>query len=84
MPSTAPAAPSRWPIADLVEDMARPPAAPSHSRSTAPSSRSSPSGVEVPCALTYCTSSGETPALFSAARMERKAPSPDSDGAVMW
>ena len=49
--STAPAAPSRWPIADLVEDMATLPAAWPSRRSTAPSSISSPSGVEVPWAL---------------------------------
>ncbi len=36
MPSTAPAAPSRWPMADLVEDIASLPAASPHSRSTAP------------------------------------------------
>src|SRR5262249_57142933 len=49
--STAPAAPSRWPIDDLVEDMEmRPPALPT-TRSTAFTSISSPSGVEVPCAL---------------------------------
>src|SRR5262249_5993233 len=49
--STAPAAPSRCPIADLVEDMATLPAAWPSMRSTAPSSISSPSGVEVPWAL---------------------------------
>ena len=68
----------------VYEDIASLPASSPQSRSTAPSSRSSPSGVEVPWALTYCTSAGATPALFSAARMERKAPSPVSEGAVMW
>ena len=49
--STAPAAPSRWPIADLVEDMESLSAASPNRRLTAPSSISSPSGVEVPWAL---------------------------------
>ncbi len=49
--SIAPAAPSRWPIADLVEDIVTLPAALPSRRSTAPSSISSPSGVEVPWAL---------------------------------
>ena len=50
--STAPAAPSRCPIDDLVEDIVTLPAASPSSRATAPSSISSPIGVEVPCALT--------------------------------
>src|SRR5439155_10966989 len=49
--STAPAAPSRCPIEDLVEDIEMRPAALPTTRCTAPSSISSPSGVEVPCAL---------------------------------
>src|SRR4051812_24643207 len=49
--SIAPAAPSRWPVEDLVEDIATLEAALPSRRSTAPSSISSPSGVEVPCAL---------------------------------
>ena len=49
--STAPAAPSRWPVDDLVDDIDTFDAALPSSRSTAPSSISSPSGVEVPCAL---------------------------------
>jgi len=51
MASTLPAAPSRWPIADLVEDIETLYACSPNSRFTAPSSISSPSGVEVPCAL---------------------------------
>ena len=51
MLSTAPAPPSKWPMADLVllietVEMASP-----NSRRTAPSSSSSPSGVEVPWAM---------------------------------
>src|SRR5262249_30215990 len=49
--STAPAAASRWPIDDLVDDIAILPAALPTMRWTAPSSISSPSGVEVPWAL---------------------------------
>src|SRR5262245_23075509 len=49
--STAPAAPSRWPIADLVEDIETFPAALPNRRSTAANSISSPIGVEVPWAL---------------------------------
>ena len=36
----------------------------------------------VPCAFTYCTSSGRRPASSEARRMARSAPSPD--GVVMW
>src|SRR5437667_12851808 len=49
--STAPAAPNRWPIDDLVDDIAIRPAALPTTRCTAASSISSPSGVEVPWAL---------------------------------
>ena len=49
--SMAPAAPSRCPVADLVELMVALAAALPSRRSTAPSSISSPSGVEVPWAL---------------------------------
>src|SRR3982075_2183158 len=49
--STAPAAPSRCPVDDLVDDMETLEAALPSSRSTAPSSISSPTCVEVPCAL---------------------------------
>src|SRR3546814_15985401 len=49
--STAPAAPSRWPIADLVDDIDTFFTASPNNRRTAPPSISSPSGVEVPCAL---------------------------------
>src|SRR5258706_13898181 len=49
--STAPAAPSRCPVDDLVDDMDTVEAALPNSRSTAPSSISSPTCVDVPCAL---------------------------------
>src|ERR1700756_2451742 len=48
---TAPAAPSKWPVDDLVEDIDTLEAALPSSRSTAPSSISSPTCVDVPCAL---------------------------------
>jgi hypothetical protein len=51
MDSTAPAPPSRWPIADLVELIETVEIASPNSLRTAPSSSSSPSGVEVPWAL---------------------------------
>src|SRR5687768_12769843 len=51
MASTAPAAPRRCPVEDLVEDIAKPLIRLPISRSTALSSISSPSGVEVPWAL---------------------------------
>src|SRR5437764_14752106 len=49
--STAPAAPRRWPIEDLVEDIDKPLNLLPMSRSTALTSISSPTGVEVPWAL---------------------------------
>src|ERR1700676_3495249 len=49
--STAPAAPSKCPVDDLVDDIDTLEAALPNSRSTAPSSISSPTWVEVPCAL---------------------------------
>src|SRR5437588_7072035 len=49
--SIAPAAPSRCPVDDLVDDIDTLEAALPNSRSTAPSSISSPTWVEVPCAL---------------------------------
>src|SRR6476660_10085491 len=51
MLSTAPAPPSKWPMADLVELIETLAMALPNSRRTAPSSSSSPSGVEVPWAL---------------------------------
>src|SRR5437879_10315483 len=49
--SIAPAAPSKCPVDDLVDDIDTREAALPSSRSTAPSSISSPTWVEVPCAL---------------------------------
>jgi len=44
----------------------------------------SPAGVEVPCALMYSTSSNAIPASWSARFIARAAPSPSTQGAVMW
>src|SRR6185312_1815857 len=82
--STPPAAPSRWPVTDLVELIASFFAWSPNTRLAACTSPRSPSGVEVPCALMYCTAVGSTPASFTAAAMQRAAPSPPSLGAVMW
>src|ERR1700684_2108182 len=49
--SIAPAAPSRCPVDDLVDDIDTLEAAFPNNRSPAPSSISSPTCVEVPCAL---------------------------------
>ena len=43
-----------------------------------------PAGVDVPCALIYCTWSGLTPASRSAFSMEEAAPRPFSGGEVIW
>src|ERR1700751_4647441 len=49
--SIAPAAPRRCPVEDFVDDIDTFEAALPSNRSTAPSSISSPTSVEVPCAL---------------------------------
>ena len=49
--SMPPAAPSRWPVIDLVDDTASFCAWSPNARFTAVHSAMSPSGVEVPCAL---------------------------------
>jgi translocation and assembly module TamA len=54
-----------------------------NSRFIARVSIASPIGVDVPCALTYPMSSGESFASLSAARITRNAPSPFSTGCVM-
>ena len=82
--STAPAAPSRCPIADLVEETGMSLAASPRAALRASVSARSLSGVEVPCALTYTTSSGVRPASASAMRMASAAPAPSLSGAVRW
>ena len=69
MASTAPAAPSRWPVADLVDDMAAPRAASPSRRWTAPSSISV---VDVATAAKVGSIAlGPRPGLDAVARGER-------------
>ncbi len=71
--SSAPAAPSRWPLAPLVEDTDSEYAClAQNSLLMAAFSAASPSGVEVAWALTYVTSEGDTPASRRAADMHLK------------
>ena len=83
--STAPAAPSRCPIADFVEDTGiwRARASPS-ARFRAAVSAASFRGVDVPCAFTYATSSGVIPASASASSIAPDAGPPLGSGAVRW
>ena len=82
--STAPAAPSRCPIADLVELTGTDPARSPSAALIAPVSARSFSGVEVPWAFTYATSAASTPASSSASSIARAAPRPSGSGAVRW
>ncbi|MNL48736.1 hypothetical protein D3C87_1716150 [compost metagenome] len=83
MAATAPAAPSKCPVADLVELMATSPAVPNTRRMAASSPRS-PTIVDVACAFRCCTCCAVRPACASAASMLRAAPSPSSGPEVMW
>src|SRR3569623_2210465 len=69
--STAPAAPKRCPIDDLVEDIATFDAALPSNFCTAPSSISSPSGVEVPWELIKSMSDASSPASYNPAYKQR-------------
>jgi hypothetical protein len=73
--STPPRAPSRWPCIDLVEFTASVRAWSPKAALIAAVSLASPSGVDVPCALTYWTSAGLSPP-FSARRASRAAGRP--------
>src|SRR5678816_485613 len=80
------------PLGDLGEVMAAKKVFGDHAHKLAMSSTNSTTGhllgaaggVEVPCAVTYCTSEGLRPASFKAVCMQRAARSPPSLGAVMW
>ena len=74
--STPPAAPSKWPVTPLVLDTIRRAAWEPKTVCRAAVSVLSFCGVLVPWALTYWTWSGSRPALRSACRMQRAAPSP--------
>ncbi|OPZ54544.1 MAG: hypothetical protein BWY91_01627 [bacterium ADurb.BinA028] len=84
MASSAPAAPSRCPVIDLVAltgmESARSPKA----RRIALVSATSPTGVEVAWALMWTTSRRVPPAVDTASSMAREAPAPSGSGAVMW
>ena len=82
MASTAPAAPSRWPVIDLVE-LTGGISSPNTWRMAAVSHRSF-MGVLVPWALMYPIRPGSRAASARASRMQRTAPSPSGAGAVMW
>src|SRR3989304_2381313 len=82
--SSPPAPPSRWPVMDLVELTATLEACSPNARLTATVSMASPSGVEVPWALTYPTCCGCTLASRRAAHITRKAPSPSPAGWGVW
>jgi hypothetical protein len=83
MASAPPAAPSMWPVMDLVELTAIRYARSPRARLTARVSAASPAGVEVPWALMYWIWSGLTPASSIARRMHSAAPAPSSEGDVM-
>src|SRR3954452_20207785 len=82
--SNAPAAPSRWPVHDFVAvtqtcDTASPSAV-----RNADASATSPSGVDVACALTCAMSDGLSPASRIARDNARAAPAPVGSGAATW
>ena len=77
--SSAPAAPSRWPVWLLVALTST--WSPSEERMAA-ASAVSPTGVEVAWALTWPMSAGVRPASRSAAVIARPAPSPSGCGAT--
>ena len=75
--SIAPAAPSMWPVMDLVDETGTRLAASSPRASLmAAVSAASLSGVEVPWALMYATAEGGSPASPRAHLMARPAPAP--------
>ena len=84
MNSTAPAAPSMWPVIDLVELTFTVFAASPKTALIAFVSLRSLAGVDVPCALMYSMSPGASLASFIARRIARCAPSPSGAGAVRW
>ena len=82
--STAPAPPSRWPIIDFVaETMASEACGPSRAL-IASDSGTSPTGVDVACALMWRMSAGCRPAVSRAWRIARIEPRPSGSPAVMW
>ena len=84
MVSTAPAAPSRCPVIDLVADTHSPSTASPSALRIASASATSPTGVEVAWALMWTTSEGTAPADSMAIRIARLAPDPTGSGWAMW
>ena len=83
--STAPAAPSRCPVIDLVEVTATCGAASPSAVRMASASATSPCGVLVACALMCTTSDGDRHQRQSSAiRIARVAPLPSGSGWAMW
>src|SRR5258705_11691908 len=82
--STAPAAPSMWPVAPLVELTASFFAWSPKTVLMAWVSAMSPCGVLVPCALMYWISVGARRAWRRAILMQRAAPSPNGAVAGLW
>ena len=80
MPSTAPAAPIRWPVIDFVPLMAISGVRSPKTAQKACASRRSPSGVDVPWGLIRSISSRGTPWRSRAISMARRVPSPFSTG----
>src|SRR5690606_33080670 len=80
--SIAPAPPCECPVTPLIALTAGPGAG--NTSRMAIASVASLSGVEVPCALTWVTSAGSTPASARAARMQATAPRASGAGAVRW
>src|SRR5207245_11107406 len=82
--STAPAAPSMWPVIDLVDPKTSLRACAPNTAFTAAVSAASPWGVDVPWALMYPTCSGRMSPSCIASRIASWAPEPSGAGAVMW
>ena len=84
--SSAPAAPSRCPVAPLVDDTYSGALRvdDANKLSIASDSMRSPIGVEVAWALMYPMSSGVRPASIRAPCILRIAPLPSGEGEVMW
>src|ERR1051326_967138 len=81
--SNAPAAPSRWPVIDLVEPKISFFACVPNTAFTADVSAATPCGVDVPCALMSPASSGRMLPDCIARRIASCAPEPSGAGAVM-
>ncbi len=82
--SSAPAAPSRCPVIDFVAVTDMLSVWSPKARLIALYSATSPTGVEVACALMWMMSVGDRSARSTAYSIARDAPEPLGSGAVMW